>query len=176
MRALLINPKSPESFWTFREACKSQGRKALTQPLGLITVAALLPSEWDFRLVDCNAREVTGPDWDWAEMVMLTGMIVQRDSLLTLIQEAKQRDKLVVVGGPYSTSLPHEVLEAGCDFLVRGEGENSIPLFLEALEKGETKGVIENPDKPQMQKSPKPRFDLVNFEDYIALGLQTSRG
>src|SRR5208283_2133138 len=118
MRVLLINPKSPESFWTFREVCKSLGRKALTQPLGLITMAALLPGEWDLRLIDCNAREVTAADWDWAEMVMLSGMIVQRDSQFALIREAKARGKLVVAGGPYATSLPDQVLEAGSDFLV----------------------------------------------------------
>jgi radical SAM superfamily enzyme YgiQ (UPF0313 family) len=176
MRVLLINPKSPESFWTFREVCKSLGRKALTQPLGLITMAALLPAEWELRLIDCNAREVTGADWDWAEMVMLSGMIVQRSSQFALIREAKARGKLVVTGGPYATSLPEQVLEAGSDFLVKGEGESSIPVLLDALKKGQTAGVIENTEKPNMHESPKPRFDLVNFDDYIALGVQTSRG
>ncbi len=148
MRALLINPKSPESFWTFGEVCKSLGRKVLTQPLGLITMAALLPREWDLRLIDCDAQEITAADWDWADMIMLGGMIVQRESLLALIKEAKARSKFVVAGGPYPTSLPDEVLEAGCDFLVRGEGERSVPAFLEALKNGKTKGVVENTESP----------------------------
>ncbi|MBI4964400.1 MAG: B12-binding domain-containing radical SAM protein [Desulfomonile tiedjei] len=176
MRALLVNPKTPESFWTFPDACEFLGRKALTPPLGLITVAALLPEQWEFRLVDLVARGLTEDDWNWAEIVMISGMIVQRDSLLALVKEAKQRGKRIVVGGPYPTSLPNEALEAGCDFLVRGEGESAIPLFLEALEQGKTSGIVENQNKPDMSDSPTPRFDLLNFDDYIALGVQTSRG
>lgn len=176
MRVLLINPETPENFWTFRRCCEFVGRNALTQPLSLITVAALLPPKWEFRLVDCMVREVTDSDWDWANMVMFTGMLPQRESLLALIRKAKRKGKLVVAGGPYPTSLPHEVLEAGCDFLVRGEGENTIPLLLAALEEGKTTAVIESPETPCMSESPTPRFDLVNFDDYITLGVQTSRG
>ncbi len=176
MRVLLINPESPDSFWTFRDACKFLGRRALNPPLSLMTVAALLPRQWKFRLVDLAARSLSNDDWDWADMVMLSGMIVQREGMLALIQEAKKRGKRVVAGGPYATSLPHEVLEAGCDFLVRGEGESAIPLFLKALDEGKTEGVIENPARPDMCDSPTPRFDLTNFDDYIALVVQTSRG
>jgi radical SAM superfamily enzyme YgiQ (UPF0313 family) len=176
MRVLLVNPAAPESFWTFRKSCEFSGHKALNPPLGLVTVAALLPCEWDFRLVDLLAQNLSNDHWDWADTVMLSGMIIQRESLLALVQEAKQRGKRVVVGGPYPTSLPNEVLEAGCDFLVRGEGESAIPLFLKALEAGKTRGVIENSDKPEMPDSPIPRFDLINFDDYNTLSVQTSRG
>jgi len=176
MQVLLINPETPESFWTFRDVCEFEGRKAVTTPLGLITVAALLPSEWDVRLADLVARRLTEADWDWADMVMLSGMIVQRESLLALIKEAKLRGKTVVAGGPYPTSLPNEVLDAGCDFLVRGEGESAIPLFLAALEQGKKGGLIESPGRPDMSDSPTPRFDLLNLDDYLALGVQTSRG
>jgi len=178
MRVLLVNPASPESFWTFRNACEFLGRKTLNPPLSLVTVAALLPREWEFRLVDLAARTLCNDDWNWADMVMLSGMIVQRDGLLALVREAKQRGKPVVAGGPYATSLPNEVLEAGCDFVVRGEGEGegAIPLFLKALHEGKNKGVIEHQVKPDMRDSPIPRFDLINFDDYIALVVQTSRG
>ena len=110
-------------------------------PLGLITVAALLPGDWEFRLVDLNARQLRPDDWDWAEIVMLSGMIVQREGLLSLIREAKQRHKTVVVGGPFATSVPQEILEAGADFLVRGEGEITVPLWLAAWRAGATHGV-----------------------------------
>ena len=107
---------------------------------------------------------------------MLSGMIVQRDGLIDLIREAKARHKTVVVGGPYATSVPQEILEAGADFLVRGESETTIPLWLAALEAGETHGVIEPDERPEMTLSPVPRFDLLNLDDYIILGIQTSRG
>jgi radical SAM superfamily enzyme YgiQ (UPF0313 family) len=176
MRVLLINPKFPDSFWSLQESCKLLGRKTLMAPLGLITLAALLPGDWEFRLADLDARPLHPQDWDWAELVMLSGMIVQRDGLIDLIREGKARHKTVVVGGPYATSMPQDILEAGADFLVRGESETTIPLWLAALQAGETHGVIEPDDRPEMTLSPVPRFDLVHLDDYIVMGIQTSRG
>jgi radical SAM superfamily enzyme YgiQ (UPF0313 family) len=109
-------------------------------------------------------------------MIMVSGMIVQKEGVLAIIREAKRRRRLVVAGGPYPTSLSDEVLSAGSDFLVKGEGENTIPLLLKELEEGKINGVIESDDKPDMSASPIPRFDLLTAEDYLALGIQTSRG
>ncbi len=176
MRVLLINPEFPGSFWSLLESCKLLGRKTLMPPLGLLTLAALLPGDWELRLVDLNAQQLRADDWEWAELVMLSGMIVQREGLLHLIREAKQRRKTVVVGGPFATSVPQAILEAGADFLVRGEGENTIPLWLAALRAGATHGVIEPDGLPDMTLSPVPRFDLLNLSDYIIVGIQTSRG
>jgi radical SAM superfamily enzyme YgiQ (UPF0313 family) len=176
MRVLLINPEFPSSFWSLQQSCELLGRKTLMPPLGLLTLAALLPGDWELRLTDLNARPLGPDDWDWAELVMLSGMIVQREGLLALIREAKTRHKTVVVGGPYATSVPQEILEAGADFLVQGEGETTIPLWLEALQAGETHGVIEPDSRPEMTISPVPRFDLLNLHDYIIVGIQTSRG
>lgn len=176
MRVLLLNPVMPPSFWSFKQSCELAGRKTLMPPLGLITVAALLPRDWEFRLADLNTRQVSEADWHWAEMVMISGMLVQRDGLLALTREAKQRGKTVVVGGPYPTSVPQESLDAGADFLIRGEGENTIPLFLSALKEGKRQGVIKQNSKPDLTTSPVPRFDLLNLDHYIALSVQTSRG
>ena len=176
MRVLLINPKFPPSFWTLGEACKMDDRKTLLPPLGLLTVAALLPSSWELRLADLNTRALTPLDWQWADLVMITGMIIQREGILGLIREARQRGKTTVVGGPYATSLSREVAEAGADFLVRGEGETTIPRWLVALQEGKPGGVIEEDHKPEMTVSPVPRFDLLRLEDYLAMGIQTSRG
>jgi radical SAM superfamily enzyme YgiQ (UPF0313 family) len=176
MRVLLINPEFSNSFWSLKQSCELLGRKTLMAPLGLLTLAALLPSDWDLRLADLNTRPLSAVDWDWAEMVMVSGMIVQRDSLLNLIREAKQKQKPVVVGGPYAASVPQESLEAGADFLVLGEGENTIPLWLAALRRDETHGVFQHEARPEMTLSPTPRFDLLNLDDYILLGIQTSRG
>jgi radical SAM superfamily enzyme YgiQ (UPF0313 family) len=175
MRALLICPEFPLSFWSFRKSSRLRGNKTVNPPLGLITVAALLPSEWELRLVDLNITSLTEPDWQWADLILISAMYIQRDGLLALVGEAKRRGKTVVAGGPYPTSLPEAVFEAGCDFVVRGEGENTMPLLLEALRHGRT-GIIENHEKPDLTTSPIPRFDLLRLNDYSAFTIQTSRG
>jgi len=175
MRALLICPEFPLSFWSFRKSSRLRGSKTINPPLGLITVAALLPSEWELRLVDLNTRSLTGEDWQWADLILISAMYIQRDGLVALVREAKLRGKTVVAGGPYPTSLPEAVLEAGGDFVVRGEGENTMPLLLEAMRHGKT-GIIENNEKPDLTTSPIPRFDLLRLEDYASFTIQTSRG
>ncbi|MEW6657923.1 MAG: B12-binding domain-containing radical SAM protein [Thermodesulfobacteriota bacterium] len=175
MRALLICPEFPLSFWSFQKSCRLRGNKTVNPPLGLITVAALLPPAWELRLVDLNTGSLTEKDWQWADLVLISAMYIQRAGLLDLVREAKLRGKTVVAGGPHPTSLPEAVLEAGCDFVVRGEGENTIPLLLEAMRQGKT-GVIENHEKPDLTTSPCPRFDLLRLKDYATVTIQTSRG
>jgi radical SAM superfamily enzyme YgiQ (UPF0313 family) len=176
IRVLLINPEFPLSFWTLGETLKQTGRKTLLPPLGLLTVAALLPPSWELRLVDLNTRALTALDWLWADLVMITGMIIQRQGVLNLIHEARERGKITAVGGPYATSLSQEVMEAGVDFLVRGECEDTISHFLSKLELGQRGSIIEADQKPALTASPVPRFDLAAPEDYLAMGIQTSRG
>jgi radical SAM superfamily enzyme YgiQ (UPF0313 family) len=175
MRGLLVCPEFPFSFWSFKKSCRLRGNKTVNPPLGLITVAALLPAEWELRLVDLNTRSLTEEDWQWADLILISAMYIQRAGLLALVREAKLRGKTVVAGGPYPTSLPEAVLEAGCDFIVRGEGENTIPLLLEAIRYGRT-GIIENHEKPDLTTSPIPRFDLLRLKDYATVTIQTSRG
>ncbi len=177
MRALLVYPKFPPSFFSNDATMALIGRKASMPPLGLITVAALLPQDWDFRLVDCNLRPVGEADWDWAEIVMLSGMIVQQQMMMDLIREAKNRGKPVAVGGPYVTSVPEDARAAGADFLVLDEGEVTIPLFLEALARGETSGTFSaQGEKPDLTLSPIPRYDLLELRDYGLMSVQFSRG
>jgi len=175
MRALLVYPEFPLSFWSFREVCRLCGIKTPHPPLGLLTVAALLPQEWDLRLADLNTRRLADEDWRWAELILISAMYIQKEGLVALAREAKQRGKTVVVGGPCPTALPEEALAAGCDFVVRGEGENTVPLLLAAMRDGKT-GVIEHPEKPDLTTSPIPRFDLLRLKDYGNLSIQTSRG
>ncbi|MBI5395213.1 MAG: B12-binding domain-containing radical SAM protein [Verrucomicrobia bacterium] len=176
MRALLISPRNENSFWTFPEQCLFAGRKTVCPPMGLITVAALLPPDWELRVADLHARSLTEGDWEWAEIVMITGMMVHRSSFKETVAEAKRRGKIVVAGGPYPTSMSEDALAAGCDFLVRGEAENTLPALLEALKEGKTRGVFEHPEKPDVSTSPIPRFDLLRFDDYMVMAVQTSRG
>jgi radical SAM superfamily enzyme YgiQ (UPF0313 family) len=175
MRALLVCPEFPLSFWSFQKSCRLRGNKTVNPPLGLVTVAALLPTEWEMRLADLHTRNLTEEDWQWADLILISAMYIQRAGLLALVREAKRRGKTVVAGGPHPTSLPEAVLAAGCDFVVRGEGENTIPLLLEAMRHGKT-GIIENDEKPDLTTSPIPRFDLLRLNDYATLTIQTSRG
>lgn len=177
MRVLLLYPLFPKSFWSFDKALELIGRKVSLPPLGLITVAAILPQTWEFRLVDRNVCCERESDWDWADLIILSGMIVQKGDLLSLIAAAKRRGKLVAVGGPYVTSVPDAALEAGADFLVLDEGEITLPLLVEALERGETSGIFRaNGEKPDVTTTPVPRFDLLNLRAYSEMSVQFSRG
>ena len=177
MRVLLLHPLFPKSFWSFDKALELIGRKVSLPPLGMITVAAILPQTWEFRLVDRNVHFETEADWAWADLIIISGMIVQKPDLLHLIREAKRRGKLVAVGGPYVTSVPEAAQEAGVDFLVLDEGEITLPLLVEALERGETSGVIRaNGEKPDVTTTPIPRFDLLDLKAYNDMSVQFSRG
>lgn len=175
MRVLLIYPVFPQSFWSFEKALELVGRKAMLPPLGLITVAAILPQQWEFKLVDRNVRSVTEAEWDWADLVIMSAMIVQKQDLLEQIQEAKRRGKRVAVGGPYATALPNEVAEA--DYLVLDEGEITLPKFIEAVQRGDTHGTYRSDgDRPDVTITPIPRFDLLQFDAYDNMSVQFSRG
>ncbi|WP_428561415.1 MAG: B12-binding domain-containing radical SAM protein [Solidesulfovibrio sp. DCME] len=152
------------------------GKKALLPPLGLLTVAALLPRDWNIRLVDLNVRPLVEADWDGIELLLVTGMLVQRESLLALLTEAKARGVATAAGGAYPTTSPQEVLDAGCDFLIQGEGENTIPEMVAAIAAGRTSGTFVCGKKPDLAASPVPCFDLIAPGDYESMSLQTSRG
>ncbi|NEO70654.1 cobalamin-dependent protein, partial [Moorena sp. SIO3H5] len=141
MRVLLLSPLFTKSYWSFDKAIELIGCKVAQPPMGLITVAAILPQTWEFRLVDRNVSLETDADWEWADVVIVSGMIVQKPDLLHLIGEGKRQGKLVAVGGPYVTSIAEEAQEAGVDFLILDEGEITLPRFVEALALGETSGV-----------------------------------
>jgi radical SAM superfamily enzyme YgiQ (UPF0313 family) len=177
MNVLLLYPRFPKSFWSFEKTLALVGRKAMLPPLGLVTVAAILPQSWNYKLVDLNLREVTEAEWAWAETVVLSAMIVQKTDLLDQIKEAKRRGKKVAVGGPYPTALPHEVSDVGADYLILDEGEITLPMFVEAINKGETSGTFRaSGEKPDVTTTPIPRFDLLEFDAYSEMSVQFSRG
>lgn len=177
MKTLLIYPLFPETFYSFEKILKLVNRKALQPPLGLLTVAALLPPDWEVKLVDCNVRHIKEEEWQWADMVMISAMIVQKPGFTALIKEAKQRGKPVAVGGPYPTSLPEEVKAAGADYLVLDEGEITLPMFIKAVGQGIKQGEFRsNGLRPDIGKSPVPRFELLDMDVYDAMSIQFSRG
>jgi radical SAM superfamily enzyme YgiQ (UPF0313 family) len=177
MNVLLIYPLFPKSFWSFEKTLALLDRKAMLPPLGLVTVAAILPQEWNFKLVDRNIRQITAAEWAWADLVILSAMIVQKEDLLAQIQEAKGRGKRVAVGGPYPTALPQEVTEVGADYLILDEGEITLPLFIDAISRGESSGIFRSGgEKPDVTNTPIPRFDLLEFDAYAEMSVQFSRG
>ncbi len=176
MRTLLINPKMPYAFWTMETTCEITGAKTLMPPLGLLTVAGLLPEDWDLRLIDLNTRDISEADWQWPELVMIGSMLIQRNDCLELVQEAKKRGKIVVVGGPYTTNRPQEIIEAGADIVFQGEAENQISAILQAVTEKAVGVILKPPKRPTMALSPVPRFDLIKQDDYVVMGIQTSRG
>jgi radical SAM superfamily enzyme YgiQ (UPF0313 family) len=173
---LLLYPRFVnESFWNYRESCAVIGAKYPTIPLGLITVAAMLPSQWDVRLVNLNTEELSDADLEWADLVMTGGMMFQQASTLDIIEMCRDRGKPVAVGGPDVSSSPHVYERA--NFRVVGEAESVIDGFITAVDSDATEGVFEGPKfQADVTKTPKPRFDLLKFDQYMYLGVQFSRG
>lgn len=164
-----------ESFWSFGESCKLMGVRRPAAPLGLITVAAMLPSSWTVRLIDCNTQAFGDDDLAWADVVFTGGMLPQQADTLRLIDECRAAGKPVVVGGPDPTSSPHIYEKA--DFRVLGEAEGVIDDFIAAWEGGARSGVFTAPKfQADVTRTPVPRFDLLKFDDYLYLGVQYSRG
>jgi radical SAM superfamily enzyme YgiQ (UPF0313 family) len=172
MRVLLLYPQFPKSYWSFEKALELVDRKVMLPPLGLVTVAAILPQTWEYLLVDRNIRPVTEAEWEWAELVILSGMIVQQDDLLSQIRVAKQRGKSVAVGGPYATALPQDVAAVDADYLILDEGEITLPMFVKAIQQQQSQGVFRaNGEKPDVSTTPIPRFDLLDFSVFPGMSL-----
>ena len=177
MRTLFLYPQFPKTFWSYEKILELVNRKVLLPPLGLVTVAALLPQEWEMKLVDRNVNEVSEADWNWAELVVISGMIVQKDDMEVQIAKAKQRGLPVAIGGPFASSTPDAPEIALADFKILDEGEITLPMFLEALERGETGGRFSAEGiKPDVTSTPVPRFDLLHFDAYDSMSVQFSRG
>jgi radical SAM superfamily enzyme YgiQ (UPF0313 family) len=177
MRVLLVYPRFPQTFWSFDRAVALMGHRVLLPPLGLITVAALLPQSWEFQLVDCNIRSVTEEEWRWGDLVILSAMLVQKRDLADQIALAKGHSCRVAVGGPFATSTPDAPELAQVDFLVLDEGEITLPLLVEALARGDAGGRFTAAGvKPDLQSTPVPRFDLLQLHAYAMMAIQFSRG
>jgi radical SAM superfamily enzyme YgiQ (UPF0313 family) len=175
-RVLMVYPLfSAATFWNFSDACKLVGARYPAAPLGLITLAAMLPPNWDIRLVNRNTEELTHADIAWADMVMTGGMLAQQVDTLEVIDLCHSLGKPVAVGGPDATSSPHVYQKA--DFRVLGEVEGIIGEFVAAWEAGSRSGLFTAPKFTiDVTKTPIPRFDLLKFEHYLYIGVQYSRG
>jgi radical SAM superfamily enzyme YgiQ (UPF0313 family) len=149
-------------------------RRGLVAPLPLITVAALLPRHWELRLVDLAIESLDDADLGRADVVMLSGMIVQRASLHSVLERCRRLGVRTVVGGPYATAQPEQL--EGADHLVLGEAEELVAELAADLEAGRARRVYRAPRRPDLGLSPVPRYDLLRPGAYHYLALQFSRG
>ncbi len=174
MKVLLVYPRNPDTFWSFRHVLRFVGRKAAFPPLGLLTVAAMLPRDWALRLVDLNVRPLADADLDWADWVFLSGMIVHKASAREVARRAAARGKPVVAGGPLFTTGHAAFPEIG--HFVLGEAEGAIAELIADLCRGTPKRYYRAANWPDVRQTPVPRWDLVNLRDYVTMPVQFSRG
>jgi radical SAM superfamily enzyme YgiQ (UPF0313 family) len=172
---LLVYPKFPPTYWGSQYYLPLVGKKAAMPPLGLVTIAAMTPPGYEFKVVDLNCEDLEEADLDWADMVCLSSMLTQKSSLFATAKRARDKGKLVVFGGPYPTACPEECAPH-CDVQVLNEGEITWRSFIKDLEQGSFKNVYETGDKPNLTETPVPRFDLLKIDYYSTIPVQFSRG
>ena len=174
MKILLDYPRYPDTFWSFRYAMRFIGRKASFPPLGLLTVAAMLPSAWDRKLVDMNVRALTDADLAWADCVFLSAMDIQRQSAQEVIGRCQRLGIRTVAGGPLFSSCAEDFPEV--DHLVLGEAEVTLPLFLADLAGGTARRLYIDERRADLHTTPVPLWELIDVRDYAAMNVQYSRG
>jgi radical SAM superfamily enzyme YgiQ (UPF0313 family) len=174
LKILLVYPQHPDTFWSFKHALKFVSKKAASPPLGLLTVAAMLPKEWDLKLVDMNITFLLDKDIKWADYVFISAMAVQKNSVKAVIKRCEKLDSRIVAGGPLFTMEPEEFDQI--DHLVLNEAENTLPPFLEDLKNGCAKHIYTSAEWPSISTTPIPLWDITNIKKYSSLSIQYSRG
>ncbi len=174
MKILLVYPEYPDTFWSFKNALKFIFKKASHPPLGLLTVAAMLPEEWKKKLVDMNVRGLNDEDLEWADFVFVSAMTVQKESVKEIIARCKKTGVKIVAGGPLFTTGHEEFKDV--DHFVLNEAEITLPLFLEDLKNGRAKPVYTSNQWADIKKTPIPLWKLVNMKKYVTMNIQYSRG
>jgi len=174
MNVLLVSPSTPESFWSYKHALRFIARKAISPPLGLLTVAAMLPKAWTLRLVDLNVSNLTDADIEWADYVFITAMIVEAESARRVVARCNAMDRTVIAGGPLFTT-GHERFPEIHHFVL-GEAETIMPTLVKDLVAGTLKPFYYGQDRPDITETPVPRWDLIDFRHYVVMPVQFSRG
>jgi radical SAM superfamily enzyme YgiQ (UPF0313 family) len=174
MRVLLVYPEFPDTFWSFKHALKFIRKQASSPPLGLLTVAAMLPPPWEKRLVDLNVRKLTDADLDWADIAFISAMTAQRESTQQVIERCKAHGLRIVAGGPLFTTEYEQF--SLVDHFVLNEAEVTLPPFLRDFEQDSAKRVYSSREFPDLHQTPAPLWELVDFKRYATMALQYSRG
>jgi radical SAM superfamily enzyme YgiQ (UPF0313 family) len=175
LKALLVNPRLPLSFWNFQDVLKIINKRAVYIPLGLITAAALMPRDWQLKLVDLNIQQLTEKSIRWADLVFIGAMIVQKESVREIVNHCHKLGKKVVVGGPL---LHHGVdMEfSDIDYCVLNEAELTLSGFISDLKSGKPRRIYRADQKCDIRKTPTPRWDLLDLKRYASMSVQFSRG
>jgi len=174
LNILLLYPRYPDTFWSFTYALKFVSKKASFPPLGLLTVASMLPEDWEKKLVDLNVEALNESDLEWADYVFISAMIVQQKSAREIIKLCKRKGVKTVAGGPLFTTQYQEFEDV--DYFVLNEAEASLPLFLEDLKKGQLRRIYTVQEWPDIRKTPVPMWKLINMKKYASMNIQYSRG
>lgn len=174
MKALLVYPEYPDTFWSFKHALKVVFKKAAHPPLGLLTVAAMMPAEWDKKLIDMNVEPLKDKHIRWADYVFISAMVVQRESVKATIARCKALGKKVVAGGPLFTTEYEEFSDV--DHLVLDEAEVTLPMFLKDFEAGNAGRIYTSHERPDVTSTPIPEWSLIKMGKYVSMNIQYSRG
>ena len=174
MKALLVYPSIPDTFWSFKHILKFIHKRAAHVPLGLLTVGAMMPPDWELRLIDMNVEALTDEWIRWADMVFIGAMVVQKESVREVVGRCRSMGKTTVAGGPLFTSCAEDYSEI--DHLVLNEAEITLPMFLKDLAAGNPCRIYTTEEKPDITTTPLPRWDLINMKYYASMSVQYSRG
>jgi len=174
LKILLVYPQYPDTFWGFKHALKLISKKAAYPPLGLLTVAAMLPDEWEKKLIDMNVTALSDKDLKWADYVFISAMVVQKNSVKEVISRCKEFNTKTVAGGPLFT-IRYEEFE-GVDHFVLGEAESTLLPFLEDLENGRAQHIYTSDERPDITKTPIPLWSFIDMKRYASMNIQYSRG
>jgi hypothetical protein len=174
MNILLVNPKFPDTYWSYKHALKFVSKKSLNIPLGLITVASLLPGGYKKKLTDMNVSALKDQDIAWADFVFITAMSIQSKSVNEIIPRCKKLQTKIVAGGPLFTEEHEQFPDV--DYFVLNEAEITLPMFLQDLNQGKPKRMYRSASYADMTKSPLPDYSLLQLKKYAMAGIQYSRG
>ncbi|MEJ2009158.1 MAG: radical SAM protein [Acidobacteriota bacterium] len=174
MRILLVYPETPDTFWSFKHVLRFISKRAAFPPLGLLTVAAMLPGDWELRLVDTNVERLKDDELRWADYVMISGMIVHKESVNEIVERCRKLSRTVIAGGPLFTtghaSFPQ------IQHFVLGEAEEIMPQLIHDILAGTLQRHYQAPGRPDITRVPVPRWDLIDFRHYATMAVQFSRG
>jgi len=174
MNILLINPRIPDTYWSFRHAIRFISKKSSNPPLGLLTVAAMLPGSWNRKVADLNCQALDDSQIKWADYVFISAMSIQSDSVTNVIQRCRSLNKKIVAGGPLFTGDPESYMHL--DHLILNEAELTLPLFLADLKKGKPLKIYRSTAFADLHSTPAPDYSLIKASDYAQLSIQYSRG
>ena len=174
MRILLVYPRTPDTFWSFKHVLRFVSKRAAFPPLGLLTVAGMLPADWQLKLADLNVNRLTDDDLRWADYVMISAMIVHKASVSEIVDRCRQFCKPVIAGGPLFTT--GYAAFPDIDHFVLGEAEELMPQLVEDMRCGTLRHTYAAPSRPDIARVPAPRWDLIDLRDYVTMSVQFSRG